>query len=108
MNIRKSASPELPAKNQQVSITLKNGKTYTVVSQGQMEYILEMQAHKLTSQAVANKQQLTDEALKQKMIEFRDECPYAPLQWILDRMSPQEQDEWKAQYRFGGVNRSKK
>ena len=50
-----------------------------------------------------------NEAVVSKGIEHWSEnvTRFAPLDWILERMSNDEREEWKSQYRFGGVRHKK-
>jgi len=48
-----------------------------------------------------------NEATIQERLEkwCEEECKFAPLEWILERMSPADREEWKQKYRFGGITR---
>ena len=109
MNDRKRSPSELPAKNQQIAITLASGKTYAIVSEGQMDFIMECAAEKFMADAVNEKRQLTDTELRAKLIEYLEkDSEFATLDYVLSKMSPQERDDWKQKYRFSGIWRSKK
>jgi len=110
MRDRLSPPPGTP-NNQEISVTLADGRTFAVCSQGQYKYLLE-QARNLIIAQMIDDGIVTDDidaneaVVAQKLEDWQEnKSQFAPLDWILDRMSNAEREEWKMKYRFGGVTR---
>jgi len=99
MNDRKFKSSANPTKNQELAITF-NGKTWAICSPEQMDYILIRAKEQLIFNAYEEQQTITEEQLAEKMKEFSENCGFATLDYVLGKMTPAEQEEWKNKYRF--------
>lgn len=100
---------QFPSKNQETSITLKDGRTFTACSSGQYEFILSEARRRMASILADENEPVTQESVEKKVKEWAEkECLYAPLEWILSQMTSAEAGEWRKQYRFQGIWHSKK
>lgn len=113
MNSRPFPQTGFPTKNQEVSITLRDGRTFAICSKGQFRYLLDMARQRIIADAI-DKGELTNEAeadnktIEERLLHWREhQSQYATMDWVLERMSPQERKDWEAKYRFGGVFRRK-
>jgi hypothetical protein len=108
-------------KNFSLSITFQ-GKTYAICDKKQWEslcdrvrekVVSELSQESLQKQADARKAALqsgkppppmeplfSEEEVEARVAQSLEEAGYARLQDILDRMTPEERDQWKTSYRF--------
>jgi hypothetical protein len=100
---------QFPSKNQEISITLKDGRTFTVCGKGQYAFILAEARRRMAAILTEENEPVTQETIEKRVREWAEnECRYAPLGWILSQMPPDDAEEWKKQYRFQGIWHSKK
>lgn len=105
MQYRSFPNAPLPAKNQQVNVTLSNGRTYSICSKGQYAYIKHSMFDRFMMQAALDGAPISEaEALKRTEKWMETECKYAYLEAILAKMTAHEREQWNAQYRFGGIS----
>lgn len=111
MQDRMTPSPGTPAKNQEVSITLSDGRTFSVCSKGQYRYLVDQARNMIVSRMIDGGEVTEDASANEGVVNERlehwkeHESKFAPLDWILERMTPEERESWKQQYRFGGICR---
>ena len=105
MNTRSIPFSTIPCKNQSMSITLSNGKTYGIVVAGQLSYMLQKERQRILDEAYDTQTTLTEEQIKAKLDVFQENCGFATLDWVLEKLPPNKREEWKNQYRFSGVTR---
>lgn len=97
-----------PAKNQETCVTLSNGKSYTICSRGQYRAIKIMAKQRLYHLNGTEDNTATEEEVEKKLsIWLEEKCPFAPIDFVLSKMTPSEQEKWKSQYRFGGITTKK-
>jgi hypothetical protein len=96
--------PPSPIKNEDQSITVR-GKTYAIVSNGQYIYIRDRTLEDVYAKAAEKQETLTQEDAKDRLAKRMDECGFATLSIVLAKMTPDERERWKAQYRFCHVTR---
>jgi hypothetical protein len=100
---------QFPSKNQEISITLKDGRTFTVCGKGQYEFILAEARRRMASVLTEENEPVTQDSVEKRVREWAENgCCYAPLEWILSQMTSEDSAEWKRQYRFQGIWHSKK
>lgn len=105
---RMTPFPELPAKSQEVCVTVPDGRSYVVCSKGQYEMLRAARRQQVMAEAGMAGRTMTDEGIEEAVESWlRDECPYAPLDLILSKMSPDERERWKQNYRFSGITTRK-
>lgn len=103
---RQKGPASIPVKNQEIHVTLANGKGYTICSKGQYMALKANKRIALSVDASLAGQTLSEEELDRKLEDWLDkECPFAPVDVILSKMTPAQAEQWKAQYRFGGITR---
>jgi len=88
--------------------TILHGKRYRICSSGQMHYVEEDLKGKLLKKSSDEGLELTPEQVAEGVERLKEDCGYATVGWILGRLSPEQQTEWKNQYRFGGTWRKKR
>lgn len=93
-----------PAKNEDLSITVR-GKTYAVVSDAQLRYIREKALETILARAAEKQENLTMEEGRVRAAKYADSCGFATLDLVLAKMTSDERERWKAQYRFSCVTR---
>lgn len=86
------------------AVVVMGGKSYNICSNNQMSSILEM--GKAAVLSAAQGEQLSDEEVAKRLEAWRVDCGFANADWILSKLSPDEQERWKASYRFSGVSRA--
>lgn len=70
-----------------------------------MNFILAVGAQKIHQQAAEEGKQLTEEEFKKELRNYKENCGYAVLSELLAKVSPEERERWKTNYRFSGVVR---
>jgi hypothetical protein len=93
-----------PTKNQELSITY-GGRAYYICAQAQIDYMLMRERDQILFDASERREQVTDEMINKKIEEFKINCGFATLDWILSKMNPQEKEKWEANYRFAPITR---
>lgn len=89
---------------QQMSFTVR-GKTYAVCSEGQMAFMRQQATERVIAEANDKGEPVqTEEDLKKRLDEWQENCGFATLASVMAKLTPQEQAEWAAKYRFSGVN----
>jgi len=107
MSIIPRRNMSYPVKNQLMSITY-NGKTYGICEQGQLDYVLSVGKEDILSQAAMKKERLSEKELAKRLEEYRDNCGYATLEFVLAKMTPAEREQWAINYRFQPFTRNRK
>jgi hypothetical protein len=104
MNVKASKPSASPTKNQELSITY-GGRSYAICAQGQLDYLIMQAREQILFDAAERREQVTEEFLEKKLEEFKVNCGFATLDWMLNKMNPQEKEIWAANYRFCPVTR---
>lgn len=100
-------------KNQHIVIDCPGGKSYIICAPGQMQFLIEVKTVEIINslQEEISQGKFTEDSLKQRIAsevdKWKETCGYATLDWVMAKMTPAQKETWKAQYRFGGVNRRK-
>jgi len=92
----------LPTKGQMIEIMF-GGKTYKICSEGQMNYLLAVGLNAIQMRATQENKALSEEELKKELQQYRENCGYAVLNDLLVKVSPEERERWKTNYRFSGI-----
>ena len=95
-----------PVKSQVMTIAYK-GKLYKIRNAEFMEALKAASTQKAAILANDKGVQLTEDALKAEANKLVEETGFATLKSILDKMTPAEVEQWKYQYRFGGIIKGK-
>ena len=90
-------------KSQSMSVTYK-GKTYAICSEGQVAYLRRMALEKVAAEAAARGEQLDEARMAEAVNRRVEERGFATLKMVLEKMTPAEQKQWAARYRFGAVS----
>ncbi len=100
---------QIGIRSQEVSITLPNSRTYSVCSQEQMNALITNKKESLVAmmsdEELAKFGDKLEDHLKAEVEKYKEELPFATLNWLYDKMSEEERKKFKDQYRFGGVPR---
>ena len=92
-----------------ISTTITDGgRTYAICSQGQMNFLLREAQERITSEAMDRGEKLTDKEIQGRLAEWEKTCGYTTMPRFFARLTPEEQEEWKARYRFSGLTAGKK
>lgn len=92
-------------KSQAMSITLRDGRTFTICSPGQMGYLREQAISEVMAAASERGEDIRDpEQLAGLLDKWQEKCPYATLDFVLSKLTPQEQKDWAVKYRFQGIS----
>lgn len=107
MRVGRIDRPPFSVRGQIISVSLRNGKTYSICSESQMEAIKEQAQneiiHNLSLLGDFKDETKRMEETKRQMDEWQAKCPYATLKFVFSLMTPQEIEEWKDKYRYQGV-----
>lgn len=100
-----------PTKNQELSIEYK-GKVYAICSDDQMAYLLMTAKERIMMEDAdrvykKEKKTITEDELKAKLTEYAENCGFGTLSFVLAKMTPAEQEEWKMKYRFAPISKCK-
>ena len=95
-----------PVKSQVMTIAYK-GKLYKIRNAAFMEALKAESMQRASILANDKGIQLTEDALKAAANKLVEETGFSTLQGVLDKMTPAEVEQWKLQYRFGGIIKAK-
>lgn len=109
---RQTPCASIPVKNLELTIEYK-GKMYAICNEQQLDYLVEEERKRLmlATPPKGKYYEYTEEQSKeidQKVGEYKYNCGYGTLSYVLALMTPAEQQEWKDRYRFQGITRRKK
>ena len=91
-----------PIKSQMTEISFQ-GRTYKVCSEGQMNYILAVGLQEIQMKAASENKQLSEQELKEELKKYKENCGYGLIDEILAKVSPEERERWKMNYRYAGI-----
>lgn len=84
--------------------TIFRGRAYRICSTDQMNFLVMYQKSTLLQEAAANGKPLTEEELSIKIEEWKESgCGFIDHATLFSKMTPQEQKQWKDQYKYGGI-----
>ena len=111
MNTRNFKQSTPPTKNQEMSIEYK-GRIYAICSEEQMNYLLMVEREKIIMEDAdkvyrKEKKPIAEAEIVAKLEAFREKCEFNTLAYVLSKMTPQEQEEWKNKYRFAPIIKSR-
>jgi len=96
-----------PSKSQELSITLPNGRTYAICSNGQYRTVRDLAKNKILEDAAGNNITLDDVNLEKKLDEWQEtKSSFATMSWILSKLTPEQAKEWETKYRFQPIQRN--
>jgi hypothetical protein len=96
-----------PSKNQELSVTLPNGRTYAICSKGQYRTVRDLAKNKILEEAAESNVTLDDVSLEKKLEEWQEtKSSFATIGWILSKLTPEQARDWETKYRFQGIQRN--
>lgn len=104
MQTRFMGIPPSPIKNEDMSITV-HGKTYAVVSEKQFKYLRQKALEEIYAEAARRQENPITEEIQAQLEKSMDGCGFSTLDRILAKMTPDERERWKIQYRFSCIKR---
>lgn len=108
MRDRNIPATGFPSKNQQMVVTLSDGRHFAVCSKGQYRTILSDARNRISMKASVDGETIGEDEVGKRLDEWAERhCRFAPMQWLLKRMSPAEAKECNDRYRFAGIERCK-
>ena len=104
MRERLTPNTNMPSKNQDICVTIK-GKEHYICSSKQMDFVRsKMLARVYDVFRDKGEPVPSDQAELARLVDVEvEKTGYATIDMILAKMTPYEQEQWKAQYRFGGM-----
>lgn len=111
MNNRNFKEANPASKNEELSIEYK-GRVYAICNDEQMAYLLMTAKERIMAEDAdkvyrKEKKPITEDELRVKLHEYTDTCGFATVAFVLGKMTPAEQEEWRMKYRFTPVSKCK-
>jgi hypothetical protein len=108
MNSRNIPVAQPVSKSISISITLKDGKTYQVVPDGQMQMLRDSELERMANEVNYSGESVTQEEMMRRLAAWEETLPFGTLGRILGKMTQEERELWAMKYRFEGIWHSKK